>query len=143
MLAGVALSDDVRRIAEAATAYAAAREELAAVLVAEPHPGQRLYLCAFGRPDGTHAWLALGDDGTPVTDRGRIRDAASIAALCEIAEESAELEADDPRVASPDYLDSVSAGLHNGDFAAALQGALPAVDELAKDIETNYKLELS
>jgi hypothetical protein len=139
----VALNDDVRRIAEEAAAYATAGEELAAVLVAEVHPEQRLYLCAFARPDGTHGWLAVDANGTAVTDRGRVRDAASIAALCEIAEESAAVEADDPRVASPEYLDAVSARSQNGDFAVALQGALPAVDELAKDVEANYKLELT
>jgi hypothetical protein len=143
MLADVALSDDVRRIAAVAAAHAEAGEEVAAVLVAEPHPGQRLYLCAFARPDETHGWLAFDDSGAIVTDRGRVRDAASIAALCEIAEEGAEVELEDPRIASPEYLDAVSARSRNGDFAAALQGALPVVDELAKDVETNYKLELS
>jgi hypothetical protein len=78
-----------------------------------------------------------------VTSRTRVRDAASIAALCEVAEESAELPpAAEPRVASLAYLDSLGAESRNGGFAAALQGALPAVDELAKDVEGNYKLEL-
>jgi len=29
-----------------------------------------------------------------------------------------------------------------GDVAGALQGALPAIDELTRDLELNYKLEL-
>ena len=35
------------------------------------------------------AWLALGDDGQPLTDAQLVREAASLAALCEVAEESA------------------------------------------------------
>jgi hypothetical protein len=143
MLAAVALSDHLRRIAAAATAHAAAGEHLAAVLIAEARPGARVYLCAFEALDGTHTWLALDDDGAAVTERALVRDAASIAALCEIAEEGAGLEASDVRVASPEYLDSVGVRSANGNFAAALQAALPAVDDLAKDVETNYKLDLS
>jgi hypothetical protein len=44
-------------------------------------------------------------------------------------------------VASPSYLDSLGAGAA-GDVAGALQGALPAIDELTRDLELNYKLEL-
>ena len=39
--------------------------------------------------DGAQSWLALDDRGSPLTNRTLIRDAASIAALVEIAEESA------------------------------------------------------
>jgi hypothetical protein len=138
------LSDDVSRIAAAAAPYAGAGEEIAAVLTVEPHPGERLYLCAFTDQDGTQTWLAVDEAGAPVTSRSRVRDAASIAALCEVAEESAELPpAAEPRVASLAYLDSLGGESRNGEFAAALQGAVPAVDELAKDVEGNYKLELS
>jgi hypothetical protein len=71
-----------------------------------------------------------------------IRDAASIAALVEIAEESAAvLTGDEPRLASPAYLDSLGAAA-NGDVAGALQSALPAIDELTRDLELNYKLVL-
>jgi hypothetical protein len=143
MLAAVALSDDVGRIAVAAAAYARGGEEVAAVVAVEPHPGERLYLCAFGDGDGTQSWLALTDDGAPVTSRNRVRDAASVAALCEVAEESLQHSpVEEPRVASPSYLDSLGADNRNGDFAAAVQTALPAVDELARDIEANYKLGL-
>lgn len=143
MLAAVALSDEVGRIAAAAVAYAGAEEEVSAVVAVEPHPGERLYLCAFTDADGRQSWLALTDDGAPVTSRNRVRDAASIAALCEVAEESVDLSPEtEPRVASPSYLDSLGADNRNGDFAAAVQSALPAVDELARDIEANYKVDL-
>lgn len=142
MLAAVALSDDVGRIGAAAAAFAGPGESVAAVLAVEAVPGERIYLCAFGGAEG-QSWLALDDEGSPVTSRKHIRDAASIAALCEIAEEAAEVTVEaELRVASPSYLDSLGANARNGDLAAAIQSALPVVDELAKDIEANYKLEL-
>jgi hypothetical protein len=144
MLGRVGLSDDVTRIAAAAGAYAHPGEEVAAVLPAEPAGGELVYLCGFEAADGTQSWLALDDQGSPVLSRKVVRDAASIAALCEIAEESVEGSAPvELRVASPSYLDSVGAAAHNGEVAAAIQGALPAVEELAKAVESNYKLQLS
>jgi hypothetical protein len=143
MLGGVGLSEDVTRIAAAAGAYAHPGEELAAVLPAEPAGGERVYLCGFEAADGTQSWLALDDQGSPVLSRKVVRDAASIAALCEIAEESVDGSVPaELRVASASYLDSVGAEAQNG-VAAAIQGALPAVEELAKDVESNYKLELT
>jgi hypothetical protein len=138
----VALSDDVSRIAEAAARFAAPGETLGAVIAVEPSSGERVYLCAFSGEDGSHSWLALDDAGAPVRNRTRIRDAASIAALVEVAEEStAAPMVAEPRLASPSYLDSLGAGAA-GDVAGALQGALPAIDELTRDLELNYKLEL-
>ncbi len=140
----MSLSEDVGRIAEAAARYAAPGEELAAVVPVEPASGERVYLCAFARADGTQSWLGLDDRGSPLTNRTLIRDAASIAALVEVAEESAASvpSGDEPRLASPAYLDSLGAGAVNGDVAGALQSALPAIDELTRDLELNYKLEL-
>jgi hypothetical protein len=138
----VSLSEDVGRIAEVAAQYAAPGEELAAVVPVEPASGERVYLCAFAQANGTQAWLGLDDRGAPLTNRTLIRDAASIAALVEIAEESAAVPtADEPRLASPAYLDSLGA-VANGSVAGALQSALPAIDELTRDLELNYKLEL-
>ena len=139
----MSLSEDVGRIAEAAARYVAPGEELAAVLPVEPASGERVYLCAFAQADGTQSWLALDDRGSPLTNRTLIRDAASIAALVEIAEESAAsiVNSDEPRFASPAYLDSLGAAA-NGDVAGALQSALPAIDELTRDLELNYKLKL-
>jgi hypothetical protein len=136
----VALSDDVSRIAAAAAAHAAPDETVAAVVPVEPAAGERLYLCAFAGAGGSQAWLALDDDGVATTSRERVREAASIAALCEVAEETSEHGADDElRLASPSYLDALG---RSRDMAGAIQGALPAVDELTRDLETNYKLEL-
>jgi hypothetical protein len=181
----VALSEDVGRIAAAAAGYAAAGEELTGV-VAVDVLGDRVYLCAFTATERT-SWLALDDDAQPVSDARLVREAASLAALCEVAEDSAgggdltELRArlaeiretdapagieevesaaaalaaviePEPRIASGAYLDAIgnaarrleealgdSAGLP---FAAAMQAAVGAVEELAADVESNYKLPL-
>jgi hypothetical protein len=59
-----------------------------AILAAEAHPADRVYVCAFG--DGeSRSWLAFDAAGEPVADRRRLRDAVSILALCELAEETA------------------------------------------------------
>ena len=81
------VAEDVARIAAAAAAFAGPGEELAGVLVAETL-GRRVYLCAFESPAG-HAWLAMDNDAQPLTDGKLVRDAASLAGLCEVAEESA------------------------------------------------------
>ena len=81
------VAEDVSRIADAAAGFAEPGEALAGVLVAETL-GQRVYLCAFESAEG-RTWLALGDDAEPLTDRRLVREAASLAGLCEVAEESA------------------------------------------------------
>jgi hypothetical protein len=83
----VPLSDDLEQIAPAAAAFAEAGEELAGVLAAETL-GRRVYLCAFASPERT-TWLALDGEAQPIGDVRLVREAASIAALCEVAEESA------------------------------------------------------
>ncbi|MFY9579789.1 MAG: hypothetical protein WAQ33_10720 [Gaiellaceae bacterium] len=181
------LSDDLSAVAASAAKFAAPGETLDAILVAEAAPGERIYLCAFAGPEG-HTWLALDDDEAPVTSRNRIREAVTIAGLCEIAEEQAgggELEelrrqlaglrltenppaideaeqaalalertlVSSPRVASPAYLDEVGAATRrleqalgnsaNSPFAVTMQQALAAVEELAKEVEAQYKLPLT
>src|SRR4051794_25089298 len=82
------LSDDLERIAEAAAAFAAPEERVVGVLVAEPLGRGRVYLCSYAS-EGDHSWLALDEAGAPVASRETVRQAASLAALCEVAEESA------------------------------------------------------
>jgi hypothetical protein len=179
----VALSDDLERIAGVAATFAGPGERVAGILAAEPLGIGRIYLCAY-ESDAGHAWLGFDAAGATVTDRRAVQGAASLAGLCEIAEESAgggdlpELigrlaeirrreapegieEAEEaakalaatlepaPRIATTDYLDRLGAAsrrleqaLGNGTgspFAAAMQQALPAVDELAAGIERAYK----
>jgi hypothetical protein len=81
------VAEDVGRVAAAAASLAEPGEAVAGVLVTETL-GRRVYLCAFESAEG-HSWLALGDDSQPLTERRLVREAASVAALCEVAEESA------------------------------------------------------
>jgi hypothetical protein len=132
----VALSEDVSRIASAAAAHRTPGQQVEAVIAVESAVGERIYLAAFADGDGAREWLALDHDGAPVTSRERVREAASIAALVEVAEEAAEQVVEGPRLASLPYLDSIG-----GDSNIA--GALPAVEELTRDVEQHYKLELT
>jgi hypothetical protein len=84
----MALRDDLDRIAQAALALGEPGEELTGIVPAEPGEGERAYLCAFARGD-ERSWLVLDDTGAPVTDREAVRRTASIAAMCELAEETA------------------------------------------------------
>jgi hypothetical protein len=177
------LSEDLERIAQVAQTFADPGERLTGVIATESLTAGRVYLCAYESGAG-HAWLALDDAGTPLTDRHAVREAAQIAGLCEIAEESvgggdlpellvrleeirrtdapegieeAQVAASalaaaiepEPRLATPAYLDRLGAASRRleqalGDdggspFAAAMQAAVPAVDELAAQVERTYK----
>ena len=84
----MALSEDLSRIAEAAVTFAAPGEELAGIVPAEPGAAARVYLCAFRGEGDRTTWLALDDDARPVESRVLLRDAVSIVAMCELAEEA-------------------------------------------------------
>jgi hypothetical protein len=84
----MALDEELAAAGEAARAHAEDGEELVAVIPAEPGRGARVYLCAFARGED-RSWLAVDEGGRAVADRVLVRDAVSIAAMCELAEESA------------------------------------------------------
>ncbi len=81
------LDADLKRISSVARKLAAPEEKLAGVVPTEPEAGRRVYLCAFEGP--SRSWVALDDAGRTLSDRSLVRGAVSIAALCELAEESA------------------------------------------------------
>jgi hypothetical protein len=83
----VELHSDLERIARAAASLAGPGETVAAIIPAEPEHGRRVYLCAFDGPG--RSWIALDDEARPLQDRVLVREAVSIAAVCELAEESA------------------------------------------------------
>jgi hypothetical protein len=186
ILGHVDLVEELDRIAAVAERYVGEGERLAGVLPAEPDPGARVFVCAFERGED-RSWLAFDKDGTPLHSRARVRNAVSIAALCELADESAgggdlsELRSrlvslrlteqvdgieeaekaalaletvvgSPPRVATPAHLDAVGAATLRleralgetaaSPFAAAMQQARVAVDELALEVESGYKLQL-
>ena len=80
--------DDLERIAASAAALGDG-SVVRGVLATEPADGIRIYVCAFEAAAGARTWLALDGEGEPVGERRDVRDAVSIAALCEVAEEAA------------------------------------------------------
>jgi hypothetical protein len=134
---------ELKRIAETAVAYAADGEELAGIVPAEPSRGVRLYLCAYRHSEET-SWLVLDADGAPVEDRSLVRDAVSIAALWELANELRGDEIDGTQVASPALLDRAAADVEDpAAYAQAIAQATGTVDELVRDVERGYKRPLS
>jgi hypothetical protein len=83
----VGLETDLERIAALAKGHAP-DDRLVAVLATEPEDGARRYLCAFERED-VRSWLLLDTAGGLVTSASAVRDSVAIAALCELAEETA------------------------------------------------------
>jgi hypothetical protein len=84
----VELQAELDAIAAAAAAHAGPGEALSGVLPTEPEPDRRVYLCSYDGPEA-RSWLALDADGRPLRERGLVRAAVSIAALCELAEDAA------------------------------------------------------
>lgn len=82
------LEEELAAARSAAGGHAEEGDELIGVVPAEPSDGARVYLCAYRRGE-ERSWLALDRGGTPIADRVLVRQAVSIAAMCELAEESA------------------------------------------------------
>jgi hypothetical protein len=132
----MALDQELRRIAEVAVTYARDGEELTGIVPAEPAVGVRLYLCAYRDGEET-SWLVLDADGSPVEDRTLVRDAVSIAALYELAEEAAGKGEDGgPRVATPAELDALGS---SAEVVEAIKQGTGTIDELLRDVERGYK----
>jgi hypothetical protein len=83
------VGDDLERIAGLAAAHAGDGDAVSGILATEPSPGRRIYVCSFDDADGYRSWLAVTDDGSAVTSRVDLREAVSVAALCEVAAEAA------------------------------------------------------
>ncbi len=137
------LDQELRRIAEKAVTYCRDGEELAGIIPAQPGSGGRVYVCAY-RDEGETSWLVLDADGKAVEDRVLVKDAVSIAALCELAEEAGGGENGEPMLATPAHLDSLGAAAEDRvAFAEAMKRATGTVDELVRNVERGYKLPLS
>jgi hypothetical protein len=137
----VDLDRELDGVASAAAAFAAPDEEVAAIVPTEAGSARRTYLCAFDGLAG-RTWLALDAAGSPVTSRDQIRESISIAAACEVAEDTSGRADDGLRVASPAYLDRLGE-LHGPGLAGALSDAAAVGDELAREVESQYKLPLT
>jgi len=122
----MALSDDLRLIADAAVAHAGPGEEVSAVIPTEPAGGRRVYLIAYTAGE-KKSWLALDEDGRPVQDRRVLRDAVSIAGMVELAEETA-------GGGNLQELRAQLQALRDGDAPEGLDEAEAAADELERTI---------
>lgn len=85
----MALADELERIAVLAGDLVGPGDVVSAILATEPSPGRRAYVCAFDDADHRRSWLAVDDAGQPIRSRVTLREAVSIAALCEIAGDAA------------------------------------------------------
>jgi hypothetical protein len=94
----MASEDQLLAAAAAAKPFAAAGEEVLGVLVADPFERGLVYLCALGPAADDDladddvpelAWIALDGVGLALADARRVQEAATLAALCETAEEAA------------------------------------------------------
>jgi len=137
------LDRELRRIAEAAARHCGEHEELAGIIPAEPGSGIRVYVCAY-RDGSETSWLVLDAEGVAVEDRSLVRDAVSVSALQELAEEAAGFEGNGgARVASPAELDRLAGSADDRSaFLDAMKQATGTVDELVRDVERHYKATL-
>ena len=122
------LREELARIGALAAEQAGNGEEVAAVIPADASAG-RVYLCAYRNGREETSWLLLDAGGAPVEDRAAVRDAASLVALVEVAEDSA-------GGGTLDELRSQLVGLRLTENPPGLDEAVAAVDELERTIET-------
>jgi hypothetical protein len=85
----VELGDELERAAGLAAALVEPGAVVSGVLATEAEPGRRVYVCSIDGTDATRGWLAVLDDGSAVSSRAEVRAAVSIAALCEVAVDTA------------------------------------------------------
>jgi hypothetical protein len=82
------LGDELAAVAAAVADFAEEGERVEGVLAVETVRGERVYLCSFER-DERRSWLLVDAAGGRIHDRELVHEAASLAALCELAEETA------------------------------------------------------
>ena len=119
---------ELDEVAQAGAAYG----KVTGVLAAESVTGEGSYLVAFGDGDARE-WLLLDAAAQPVTERARVREVASLVAMCELAAELADA-ADEPRVASAAYLDAVG--------TSQLGASTGVVDAFVAEVEARHTLPL-
>lgn len=85
----MALTDELERIGALAQALAGEGGAVSGILATERPDGARVYVCSVDGADGLRSWLAVREDGSPVTARAELRAAVSIAAMCELAADGA------------------------------------------------------
>jgi hypothetical protein len=79
------LLEELDRAVGLAAQHVEDADVVSGVVASEPRGGERVYLVSVDGGDGLRSWIAIRADGEPVTSRRELREAVSIAALCEIA----------------------------------------------------------
>ena len=184
----VALGEDLERVASLVGAELGVGATVSGILATEAAPGRRVYLCSIDDADATRSWLGVREDGSVVASRAEVRAAVSIAALCEVAADSAgggdlegliaaladlrareapegiedaesaalalrDVVGDPPQLATPARLDEIGGATRRlereldpggpSPFAASLKAAQGAVQELQREVEAGYRVELT
>ena len=85
----MSLQEALDLAAEHALAIVEPGSEVSGVLATEADPGRRVFVCSIDGADARRGWLAVRENGSAVTGRPELRAAVSIAALCEVAADSA------------------------------------------------------
>jgi hypothetical protein len=131
---GVDLAEELVRVGAFVARHAGPGDAVSGIIATESRPGERIYLCSFDDADGLRSWLAVRDDGSPVESRAGLREAVSIAALCEVATDAAgggDLDALIARLAELREQEAPS-GIEDAEEAAhALRLVLAAPPQLA------------
>lgn len=84
----MALADELERIGGLASALVGPADTVSGIIATEAS-GVQVYVCSIDDADGKRSWLAVWDNGEPVSSRAELRAAVSIAALCELAADAA------------------------------------------------------
>ena len=85
----MSLQEALDLAAEHALAAVEPGSQVSGVLATEADPGRRVFVCSIDGADARRGWLAVRENGSVVTGRPELRAAVSIAALCEVAAETA------------------------------------------------------
>ncbi len=115
----------------AAGGHARDGERAVAVMAAEPQSGTRVYVVAFAAGDEL-AYIVLDTDGAPVADRRLVKDAVSLAALAERAEEVSGATAADELVERFGEAAAVLRRVGDKDAAAAADAVIAAARRLGE-----------
>ena len=126
----MSLEQELEATIAAAGRHALRDEQPVAVIATEPAAGTRVYVVAFAA-GGELAYIALDEEGALVSNRRLVRDAVSLAALAERAEEVSGATAADELLAR---FGEAAVALHSAgrdDAAAAAEAVSAAIGRLA------------
>jgi hypothetical protein len=126
----MSLEQELERTFAAAGRHARPDEHAVAVMATEPDSGARVYVVAFAAGDNL-AYVALDEAGAPVSDRRLVKDAVSLAALAERADEVSGATAADELVERFGEAAAVLGRVGLKDAAAAAEAVVAAAGHLA------------